>query len=190
MKGSSFRVPLYLTEFGYQTDPPDPSGVSPNKQAAWNNEAEYRAWKNKSVRTLNQFLLVDDKPVDAPTPLQAYGQTFQTGLMTLEGKKKVSFRAYSFAIYLPSRKADSKGRLQVWGIPRIAPENVRHNVLVQARGKLGTPYRTVGTLRTDGDRGYVFGRAKVRRSGALRLAWKDARGKTWVSRSVAFRVAK
>jgi hypothetical protein len=190
VSGSSFSVPLYLTEFGYQTDPPDPSGVSLTKQAAWNSEAEYRAWKNKNVRTLNQFLLVDDKPIEAPTPLQAYGSSFQTGLMTLQGKKKPSFRAYGFPVYLPKRTADSKRRLEVWGIPRIAPENVKHSVRVQARGKLGTPFKTVGTLRTDGDRGYVDGRVTVRRSGALRLSWKDAAGKTWVSRAVAFSVAK
>ncbi|MCW2957697.1 MAG: hypothetical protein JWP18_500, partial [Solirubrobacterales bacterium] len=44
--------------------------------------------------------------------------------------------------------------------------------------------------RTDGRRGYVNGTVKVRRSGALRLSWKDAAGKTWTSRTVAFSVAK
>ena len=36
-------LPLYLTEFGYQTNPPDPLGVSSAHQAAYLNESEYIA---------------------------------------------------------------------------------------------------------------------------------------------------
>ena len=57
-------VPLYLTEYGYQTKPDPITRVSFNKQAAWINEAEYMAFKNPNVRAVNQFLLVDDAPVD------------------------------------------------------------------------------------------------------------------------------
>ena len=45
-------VPLYLTEYGYQTKPDPFAGkvVSFNRQAAWINQAEYMAFKNPNVR--------------------------------------------------------------------------------------------------------------------------------------------
>ncbi len=185
------NVPLYLTEFGYQTNPPDPLAVSFGKQAAWNNEAEYRAWANKDVRTLNQFLLVDDKPLPGVTDKRAaFGATFQTGLVTLEGKPKPSYAAYAVAIHLPSRQASRTRRLKLWGIPRVAPDNVRQTVSVQIRGKQGTAYRTVGSLKTDGRRGYVNGTVKVTRPGAVRLLWVDRAGRRWTSRGIAFSLAK
>jgi hypothetical protein len=185
------NVALYLTEFGYQTNPPDPLAVSLNRQAAWNNEAEYRAWAAKSVRTLSQFLLVDDKPLpDVKDPKVAFGSSFQTGLLTLEGTRKPSYGAYAMAIHLPSRKAGASRKLRIWGIPRVAPDNTRQTVTVQVRQKQGSAFRKVGTLKTDGRRGYVDGSVKVSRSGAVRLAWKDAAGKTWVSRAVAFTLKK
>src|SRR5439155_4119294 len=47
------RLPLWLTEYGYQTDPPDPFlGVSWNRQAAYLNEAEEIAYRNRRVRGL------------------------------------------------------------------------------------------------------------------------------------------
>ena len=54
---------LYLTEFGYQTNPPDPIAVTPKQQSVYLNHSEFIAWRNPRVRTLAQFLLVDDKPL-------------------------------------------------------------------------------------------------------------------------------
>src|SRR6266550_8797636 len=70
-------LPLYLTEFGYQTNPPDRLGVSWNRQAAYLNESWFRAYVNPSVRTLSQFLLKDDGG--------DIGLTFQSGLETISG---------------------------------------------------------------------------------------------------------
>jgi len=184
------NVPLYLTEFGYQTNPPDPLAVSPARQAAWNNESEYRAWADRNVRTLSQFLLVDDNPVpgiDRKNP--AAWATFQTGLLNLNGSKKPSFGAYALAIHLPRRKASATGRLKVWGTPRVAPDRIVQRVTVQVQRKKGARFRKVATLKTR--RGYVNGSVKVGRSGGrVRLTWKSPAGKRWTSRAVAFSRSK
>ena len=60
--GQHKRFPLYLTEFGYQTRPADPLGVPLRAQATYINQSEYIASRNKNVRALSQFLLVDDAP--------------------------------------------------------------------------------------------------------------------------------
>ena len=75
-------MPLYLTEYGYQTRP-DPIHISFAQQAAFLNQAEYIASRNPSVRTLSQFLLVDDKPDPAfstRTQSRLAWRTFQSGL--------------------------------------------------------------------------------------------------------------
>lgn len=186
--GGGKDVPLYLTEFGYQSNPPDPTGVTLSEQAAYNNEAEYRAFSDKNVRTLNQFLLVDDKPVDGVSTL---GSTFQTGLETADGKKKPAYDAYAMAIYLPNRKVSaSTHKLKIWGTPRVAPAGVKTSVVVEARRGSGGAYKKIGTLPAKGRRNYVLGNVKVSHSGAVRLAWTDAAGKTWRSRAIAFSVAK
>jgi hypothetical protein len=168
--------PLYLTEFGYQTDPPDPLGVSPRRQARYLNQAEYIAYRNRSVRTLSQFLLYDDgAPVAA---------TFQTGLDFSDGSAKPARAAYALPLFLPSPNVRRGGRLHVWGLLRIAPNGEAHNVevLFRARGsKHG--FRRIGRLRSQPRRGYVDGSVRVRRSGSLRLRYGSVR-----SRAAAFRV--
>ena len=77
-------LPLYLTEFGYQTNPPDRLGVSWNKQAAYLNESEFRSYINPNVRTLGQFLLDDDGG--------DISLTFQSGLMQLGGELEEASR--------------------------------------------------------------------------------------------------
>jgi hypothetical protein len=183
-------VPLYLTEFGYQTNPPDSAGFSLSRQAAYNNESEYIAWKNPTARTLSQFLLLDDKPKPSKIDPKGYGNSFQTGLETDKGKKKPSYAAYAMGIYLPSRRATSKKKLKVWGVARVAPDSTVQTVTVEARGKKGTKYKKIGSLKTDGKRGYVYGNVKVSRDGAVRLTWKSTAGVTYHSRAIAFSVKK
>jgi hypothetical protein len=168
--------PLYLTEFGYQTDPPDPVGVTPREQARYLNQAEYLAYRNRSVRTLSQFLLYDDD--------EAMPATFQTGLRYLDGSAKPSAAAYAFALFLPAPHIRRGHRLHVWGLLRAAPNGQAHrvDVLFRARGSKGR-FRRIARLRTQPARGYVDGRVRVRRSGSIRLRWGARR-----SRAAAFRV--
>lgn len=180
------NVPIFLTEFGYQTKPPDPQGVTLGQQAAYDNEAEYRAYKDRNVRTLSQFLLVDDGPVPGKDP---FGSTFQTGLLTADRKPKPSYAAYAMAIYLPNRRVSATSRrLTIWGKPRVAPKGKTVRVTVEFRDAQGKKYRRLGSLRTHGPANYLLGTVKVVGGGAVRLAWKDASGKTWRSRGIAFSV--
>jgi hypothetical protein len=169
------RTPLYLTEFGYQTDPPDPFGVSPAEQARYLNQAEYIAARNPGVRTLSQFLLYDDAP--------PFGQTFQSGLDYLSGRAKPARAAYAFPLWLPSPSVRRGGRLHVWGLLRAAPNGRAHrvDVLFRARGAHG--FRRIARLRAQAARGYVDGRVRVTRSGSIALRWGGVR-----SRAATFRV--
>jgi hypothetical protein len=176
---ASGRVPLYLTEFGYQTNPPDRLGVTPALQARYLDQSEYIAWRNPAVRTLAQFLLVDDGP-----PI---GTTFQSGLMTADGKPKPAFNSYAMPVWLPREHLRRGERLPVWGLVRAAPDGQAQRVAVQVRDRGAAAWRTVQTVTTDARRGYLSTRIAVRRSGALRLAWVSG-ATTRLSRTASFSV--
>jgi hypothetical protein len=73
---------VWITEYGYQTNPPDKIfGVSWSKQAAYLKQAYDRARRNPRIDMLLWFLLKDDT---------ARGG-WQSGLMTATGRHKPSF---------------------------------------------------------------------------------------------------
>jgi hypothetical protein len=161
-------VPLHLTEFGYQTAPPDRLGVSFARQAAYLAQAEYLAYRDRQVRTLSQFLLVDDgDPVD---------RTFQSGLMLADGTAKPAFDAYTMPVVLPRTTVARGARLRVWGFVRAAANGTHPRVDVLVGG-----HRRATV--TASARGYLNVRVRVRRSGILQLRWNAI-----TSRAVRFTV--
>jgi len=153
---------LYLTEYGYQTNPPEPQGVSPALQAEYLNHAEYLIWRNQSVRTLGQFPLKDGTPV---------ASTFQSGLRTANGVRKPAYEAYALPVWLPSPRVHTGGKLKVWGLVRAAPNGRRAQVSIQVRRAGSHAWTRVATRSTQGPRGYLTANVSVARSGDLRLVW-------------------
>jgi hypothetical protein len=81
-------VPLWLTEYGYQTNPPDRVfGVSWAEQAAYLKSAVAIARRDARVDVLLWFLLRDEADVSR----------WQSGLVTASGKRKPSFAAFRAA---------------------------------------------------------------------------------------------
>jgi hypothetical protein len=169
--GAGGSMALYLTEFGYQTHPPDPLGVSVARQARYLNQSEYLAYRNRNVRTLSQFLLYDDGP--------PFAMTFQSGLDYIDGRAKPAQPAYALPLWLPAPSVRRGGRLHVWGLARGAPNGQRQtvDVLFRTRGAHGR-FRRIARLRSQAARGYVDGRVRVRRSGSIRLRWGAMRSRT------------
>ncbi len=78
-------LPIWIDEYGYQTNPPDRElGVSPAKQAFYLGEAVTLARKSPRVTMLLWFLLRDEKRLSG----------WQSGLETSDGKHKPSFAAF------------------------------------------------------------------------------------------------
>jgi hypothetical protein len=157
--GSKRKLPLYLTEYGYQTNPPDRTGVSPARQATYLNQAEYLAYRNKRVKTLAQFLLVDD---DIKVPAG-----FQSGLVTRAGRKKPSFAAYKLPVWVTRRGATAK----VWALLRSAPNGKAAKATIQFRAKGSKKWKTVKTATTKNKRNYLRTSVKVRGKGAVRVRY-------------------
>ena len=76
---------MWITEYGYQTRPPDRLfGVSYAKQAAYLRQAYGIARKNPRVDMMLWFLLRDQRALGG----------WQSGLLTLSGKRKPAFNAF------------------------------------------------------------------------------------------------
>ncbi|MGH2866980.1 MAG: hypothetical protein ACRDNK_05350 [Solirubrobacteraceae bacterium] len=184
------RLPLYLTEYGYETDPPNPfRGVSVARQAAYLDEAEYLAWRDPRVRTLSQFLFYDSPPDRAyPRGSVGYWSTFQTGLAFLDGRAKPAFYSYRLPIYLPETTFVPGARVTVWGLLRSAPNRGDQRATLQWRPS-GGAWRAVDRISTAQPTGVLQVRVTLPGTGGVRLAWTESRGSGGVvySRSVAVR---
>jgi hypothetical protein len=183
--GVNRQIPIYLTEYGYETNPPNPfRGVSPAFQSRYLNQATYMAWRDPRVRTLAQFLLVDSLPnAKFPPGTSAYWSTFQTGLEYTTGVRKPSFNSYRLPVYMPQTTFHAGGSVLVWAMLRAAPDGSHQHALIQWRPKHGA-YRTLADVSTDDPNGVISTEVQPPGSGAVRLQWTSPSGQVLDSRAV------
>jgi hypothetical protein len=180
------QLPIYLTEYGYETNPPNPyRGVSLQKQAEYIDEAQYMAWKDPRVRAMTQFLLVDSAPNPSfPKGSIGYWSTFQTGLEFLNHARKPSYAAYRLPLVIPSAHFSHGGSLLVWGMLRPARNDTTQAARVQWRSRGGS-YRTLASVSTNDPSGFLTAHVKPPGSGSIRLEWAAPGGPAIHSRAVA-----
>jgi hypothetical protein len=131
------RKQLWVTEFGYQSNPPDPNGVSLATQARWLEQALYLFWK-QGVSTAVWYLLRDEQY--SPDALG------YTGLYLYNGAPKPSLRAYQFPLVVaPS----GRHAALVWGI------SPRSGTLLVQRQK-GRGWKTLLRVQVHVSGGGVF----------------------------------
>jgi hypothetical protein len=81
--------PLYLTEYGYETSPPDPTGHPPEDHARYLGLATFLAWRTSGVQMFPQFLLKDKGPkLSEPAGSPARWPDYQSGLFAHDGAAK------------------------------------------------------------------------------------------------------
>ena len=140
------RAPLHLTEFGYQTDPPDPFvGVTLGRQARWLQHSAFLAWRDPRVRSLVQYEY-EDEPVARKT---ATGRSafsgWQSGLRTSQGRPKPALAAFVNPIWAQRTSGGSR-QIVLWGQAR---PGTRHTVTLERRADGLRPWRRAARLRTD-----------------------------------------
>ena len=184
------RLPIYLTEYGYETNPPNPfRGVSPATQAQYLDEAQYLAWLDPRVRTLSQFLLRDSGPNRAyQRGSVGYWSTFQTGLEYQDGRPKPSLAAYRLPVFVPAPTFRRGTAVVVWAMLRPAANGTAQRALVQWRPRQGA-FRTLAVRRTRSADGVMVVSVRPPGTGQIRLTWRDPLGQILASRTVPVRVA-
>ncbi|MGI8715036.1 MAG: hypothetical protein ACR2NR_18010 [Solirubrobacteraceae bacterium] len=182
--GSHARFPIWSTEFGYQTTPPDTESgtVSPTTAASWLNWAEYLTWSDPRQRSYDQYQLTDSP-----------AGNFATGLLTATGAPKPGYVAYRMPLYLPATATTARHPLVVWGCVRPAPDAARtshhpQQVQIQFKPDSGSGFTTVQTVKLTGPHGYFEVRQTFSGSGTVRLAWSYPRGPQIFSREQAVTV--
>jgi hypothetical protein len=184
--GSNKQFPIYNTEFGLQTNPPETIARALNsKQAAlYDNWSEYLSWLNPRVRSFDQYLLTDPP-----------GGNFATGLQYADGKPKPQlYDAYRLPLYLPVTKAQKKQALEVWGDVRPAhfaqvDSGKPQHVKIEFQSGSSGPFKTLQTLAITNRNGYFDTRMSFPGSGIVRLTWTYPNGETIHSRPVSVTVS-
>jgi hypothetical protein len=138
-------LPIYNTEFGFQTNPPDPFiSTSPSRQAQLLNEKEEYSYRYPRLKSYSQYLLYDDAARSGSSALRWAG--FQTGLRHAGGSVKPAYEAYRLPIVVKKR---GRGVL-IWG--RVRPgTGTRYAQLQRRQG--GSYVNDGGLIKTD-SRGY------------------------------------
>jgi hypothetical protein len=138
-------LPIYNTEFGFQTNPPDPFiSTSPTRQAELINEKEEYSYRYSRLKSYSQYLLYDDPARSGPSALKWAG--FQTGLKLFSGSVKPSYEAYRLPIVVKKR---GKGVL-IWG--RVRPGSGTR--FAQLQRKSGGSFVNDGALISTNSSGY------------------------------------
>jgi hypothetical protein len=147
------RLPIYSTEFGYQTNPPDPFvSTTPPRQAELLNKLEEYSYRYARLKSYSQYLLYDDLARSGSSALRWAG--FQTGLRFSNGKPKPSFDAYMLALVVHKR-----GRgVTFWG--HVRPGTGTRYVQLQRRSG-GSFVNDGSPIRTNSG-GYFTARRKKR----------------------------
>ena len=146
--------PVWLTEYGYQTNPPDTFlGVSPRKQSTLLSLAAMRAWRLPRVTMLIQYLYRDEPQLNR----------FQTGLVYVNDVPKPSLNAFR----LPFAEMHRVGfETTVWGQLRAGrPGRLPYRLQVLHR----STWRAVGHDRLTNDEGVFVRRIRLRRGALLRI---------------------
>ena len=174
--GVARRLPVWLTEYGYQINPPAPIiGHSWRRQAAWINEADYSAHRNPRVRSVARFLLVDDGPNLNVTPADPryWGSTFQSGLVSLEGRRKPSFASYARPIHVSRSRVRRGGSVALYGQLRPARNGAPLSADIEFRPRGSGRWTPVRRLSVQSLPNSLLTNVRITRSGSLRLAWRD-----------------
>ena len=136
-------LPLFMTEFGFETNPPDPfSGVPLASQAKFNTIGEFMAWQNPRILSQAQFLLADVPPIrQRRKGSKGYWFTYQSGLFFQRGQPKQAAFTYTMPfLALPAGVDEATGApvFNLWGQLRFLPNGTQDVVHIQWRPKDGS----------------------------------------------------
>ncbi len=183
--GSHTRFPIWNTEYGYLTYPPDTDrGSLPQATVAYYmNWAEYLSYVQPRIRSYDQYLLVDP-----PVPHYA------TGLELYTGGQLATYHAFELPLYMPVTAARAGAPLTVWGGARPAPyalsdTGLDQQVQIQFRSGSRGPFNTLQTVSITNPRGYLEVKQAFDSSGSVRLEWTAPSGTPAYSRTVSVSIS-
>jgi hypothetical protein len=179
----SFPPPsVWYTEYGYQTNPPDPfRGISLAKQSDWLAEAELYAWSKPRVASMAQFLLVDALPRKRYSRgSRQYWGSYQSGLRLANGQPKPAYYSYMLPFVAAPPNATFGAEGQFWGMVRPGRNGAPQEVRLEF-APLGADFAPSGDPFIVNDPlGYFTTTRPLVQTGYWRFAWHDPNTGNWV----------
>jgi hypothetical protein len=176
--GSSRKLPVYSTEYGYMTSPPKPRysakdhgyNVDQATAARYLNWAEYLSYKNPRIASYDQYLLNDPEKPNAPSD-------YASGLESWDGHPKPGYAAFRMPLWLPKTSASSGQSIEVWGGARPAPfasldtGGATQSVNIQFEPNGSGTFTTLSTVAITNPFGYFDTQVTFPSSGTVRLSY-------------------
>ncbi|WP_354702087.1 hypothetical protein DSM112329_02440 [Paraconexibacter sp. AEG42_29] len=139
-------LPLMSTEFGYETNPPDPfAATSLAQQATFNQLADLITFLNPRIIGNTQFLLRDVKPDKTKKKNgKNYWATYQSGILTAGGTEKPAAAAYKMPFLANVTGGNELGQpvASIFGqlrfLPNVLSEQFAQTVRLQYKA-VGAP---------------------------------------------------
>jgi hypothetical protein len=173
-------IPMWITEYGFETKPAEPKGVSLSQQSSYTRQAVRMVAKDPRVEVFIWFILRDD-----PT------STWQSGLLTRGGTRKPAFAVFSsLARVLDGRNPVIRVKVGVVPVLKIpvlelaardgvgATIGAQIHLYQRSNGKLVTFTQLAGTIGEDGWVSFVFGKSTVRTGYEVIFDFNDKSGNT------------
>jgi hypothetical protein len=155
---------VYLTEFGYQTSPPDHAvGVTLAQQTRYLLQASYVAWRARRVRSLSFYQWDDEPVIFRGAGTRAY-TGWQSGLRFVNGQPKPALRVF------PAPLVIDRTRSLLWGQVRPAAAPA---VTVQIRRAGASEFTDLEQVPLGGD-GSFLRRVTLAPGAAYRYRWTPA----------------
>jgi hypothetical protein len=159
------KKPLWVTEFWYDTDPPDPNGLSLATQARWYEQDLYSFWQQGAQVAIT--LQIRDSAAG-----KGYSFTNQSGAYFLDGSPKPSATAFRFPLVAHRTGPFS---VAVWG---IAPKGGKVKIQVLRKGS----WKTLGSVSTVGRPHPFTTNVQLLRFGQLRAVQGSQTSLPWAQR--------
>ena len=147
------RFPIFITEYGYETNPPDQvRGVSLRQQARYHGLATFLAWRREDVASFAQFLINDiAPPANAGNDPAEKSRDWQSGLYFHDGRAKPrAVQAFRVPFWAEARPLAGQDVVVLFG--QVRPSEGRKRMEVEMKAPDGTwiPIQTYET-RPAGD---------------------------------------
>jgi hypothetical protein len=159
-------LPIFLTEFGYESEPDPRNGISLLRQAEFNQLAEFLAFNDPRVAATTQFLLKDAAPLKR-SPItgrkykvgsREYWFTYQSGLYNTRNRAKPAAYAYSFPLVVYPA---GEGVVGFWGQARFRPNGSEDTIVFLWRPDPKSPWQQVGDGLATSPRGFFSGSVPI-----------------------------
>jgi hypothetical protein len=137
---STQQIGFWVTEFSWDTKPPDPKGVPAALEARWVSQALYQAWANGV--SLFVWAGIRDQPF--PSSYAQWGLYYAKPAGIASDRPKPALRAFRFPfVALPQGK--KKTTVYFWG---RTPTSKKATVLIER--KSGRKWKRVKSLKANG----------------------------------------